>query len=112
MAFSPLLQNLVNALRVLPGVGPKSAQRMALHLLERERDAALTLSEALVEAVEKIGECSECRTLSEDTVCEICRSEARDRTLLCVLESPVDMMAIEQTGGYNGLYFVLKGRFE
>lgn len=110
MAFSPLLQNLIDALRCLPGVGPKSAQRMALHLLERERSSALTLSSALVEAVEKIGECSECRTLSEDTVCEICRSESRDRGLLCVLESPVDMMAIEQTGGYNGLYFVLKGR--
>ncbi|SEG32258.1 recombination mediator RecR [Marinobacterium lutimaris] len=110
MAFSPLLQNLVDALRCLPGVGPKSAQRMALHLLERDRSAALTLSGALVEAVEKIGECTECRTLSEDPVCEICSSEARDRGLLCVLESPVDMMAIEQTGGYNGLYFVLKGR--
>lgn len=110
MAFSPLLQNLVDALRCLPGVGPKSAQRMALHLLERDRSAALTLSGALVEAVEKIGECTECRTLSEDPVCEICNSEARDRGLLCVLESPVDMMAIEQTGGYNGLYFVLKGR--
>lgn len=110
MALSPLLQNLVSALRCLPGVGPKSAQRMALHLLERDREAALTLSGALAEAVEHIGECSECRTLSEEPVCEICRSESRDRTLLCVLESPVDMMAIEQTGGFNGLYFVLKGR--
>jgi recombination protein RecR len=109
MAFSPLLQNLISALRCLPGVGPKSAQRMALHLLERERDAALTLSQALVEAVENIGECSECRTLSEDPVCEICASASRDRSLLCVLESPVDMLAVEQTGGYNGTYFVLKG---
>ncbi|GGB80035.1 recombination protein RecR [Marinobacterium zhoushanense] len=109
MAFSPLLQNLVNALRCLPGVGPKSAQRMALHLLERDRTGAQTLSSALVEAVEKIGECSQCRTLSEDPVCEICASQSRDRTLLCVLESPVDMMAIEQTGGFNGVYYVLKG---
>ncbi|MBV1790053.1 recombination mediator RecR [Marinobacterium sp. D7] len=109
MAFSPLLQNLVSALRCLPGVGPKSAQRMALHLLERDRTGALALSSALVEAVEKIGECSRCRTLSEESVCEICASQSRDRALLCVLESPVDMMAIEQTGGFNGVYFVLKG---
>lgn len=109
MTFSPLLQNLIGALRCLPGVGPKSAQRMALHLLERERDAAVNLSRALLDAVEKIGECSRCRTLSEDPVCEICASPSRDRSLLCVLESPVDMMAVEQTGGYNGTYFVLKG---
>lgn len=109
MAFSPLLQNLISALRCLPGVGPKSAQRMALHLLERERDSALALSQALVEAVEHIGECSQCRTLSEDAVCEICASASRDRSQLCVLESPVDMLAVEQTGGYNGVYFVLKG---
>jgi len=109
MAFSPLLQNLVSALRCLPGVGPKSAQRMALHLLERDRTGALALSEALIEAVDKVGECSRCRTLSEDPVCEICASRSRDRALLCVLESPVDMMAIEQTGGFGGVYFVLKG---
>lgn len=109
MSFSPLLQNLIGALRCLPGVGPKSAQRMALHLLERERDAAVNLSRALVDAVENIGECSRCRTLSEDPVCEICASPSRDPSLLCVLESPVDMMAVEQTGGYNGTYFVLKG---
>lgn len=109
MAFSPLLQNLVTALRCLPGVGPKSAQRMALHLLERDRTGAQALSAALTEAVEKIGECSQCRTLSEEEVCEICSSQSRDRSLLCVLESPVDMMAIEQTGGFNGVYFVLKG---
>lgn len=82
---------------------------MALHLLERERDAAVNLSRALVDAVENIGECSRCRTLSEDPVCEICASPSRDPSLLCVLESPVDMMAVEQTGGYNGTYFVLKG---
>lgn len=109
MAFSPLLQNLIGALRCLPGVGPKSAQRMALHLLERERESALALSKALVDAVEHIGECRECRTLSEDPVCEICASDARDRSLLCVLESPVDMLAVEQTGGFSGTYFVLKG---
>ncbi|WP_027852227.1 recombination mediator RecR [Marinobacterium litorale] len=109
MAFSPLLQELITSLRCLPGVGPKSAQRMALHLLERDREAAQRLSQALVDAVENIGECTQCRTLSEDPVCEICADESRDRSLLCVLESPVDMMAVEQTGGYNGIYYVLKG---
>ncbi|MBR9883699.1 MAG: recombination protein RecR [Oceanospirillales bacterium] len=109
MAFSPLLQNLVNTLRCLPGVGPKSAQRMALHLLERDRPGALALASALVDAVENIGECSQCRTLSGDVECVICTSPSRDRRLICVRESPVDMMAIEQTGGFNGVYFVLKG---
>lgn len=109
MSLSPLLQNLITALRCLPGVGPKSAQRMALHLLEREREAALSLADALTQAVERIGECEKCRTLSEDPVCEVCSDGTRDRGLLCVLESPVDQMAIEQTGGFNGVYFVLKG---
>ena len=109
MSFSPLLQALINALRILPGVGPKSAQRMALHLLERDRDGARQLAAALTAAVENIGECGQCRTLSEDPVCEICASAARDRSLLCVLESPIDLLAVEQTGGFNGVYFVLKG---
>lgn len=109
MSFSPLIQQLIKALRCLPGVGPKSAQRMALHLLEHDRPAALELAGALREAVERVGECSICRTLSEAPVCAICASGARDASLLCVLESPVDMLAIEQTGGYGGYYFVLKG---
>ena len=110
MAYSPLLQHLVEALRVLPGVGPKSAQRMALQLLQRDRDGARRLAEALVQAMDNIGECRECRTLSEQEVCQICASHKRDRTVLCVVESPADVYALEQATDYNGLYFVLKGR--
>ncbi|WP_415888663.1 recombination mediator RecR [Neptuniibacter sp. SY11_33] len=109
MSFSPLIQQLINALRCLPGVGPKSAQRMAFHLLERDSEGALSLSAALEKAVAEIGHCSECRTLSEQDICDICQSETRDKHLLCVIESPVDVLAVEQTGGYNGRYFVLSG---
>lgn len=109
MALTPKLQALIEALRRLPGVGPKTAQRMALHLLERDRDAALMISRALSEAAEGIGECQQCHSLSETPVCEICEHPGRDRSLLCVLESPIDLMAIEQTGGFSGLYFVLGG---
>ncbi|KXJ56028.1 MAG: recombination protein RecR [Neptuniibacter sp. Phe_28] len=109
MSFSPLIQQLITALRCLPSVGPKSAQRMAFHLLERDSEGALALSEILQKAVAEVGHCRQCRTLSEHELCEICKSESRDRSILCVLESPVDVLAIEQTGGYNGLYFVLSG---
>lgn len=109
MSFSPLLQQLITALRCLPGVGPKSAQRMALHLLERDRDNARKLAASLVEAVEHIGECQQCRALSETPVCDICHDQERDASLICVLESPVDLLAIEQSGGFNGVYFVLRG---
>lgn len=109
MSFSPLLQQLINSLRCLPGVGPKSAQRMAFHLLERDSDGAVALSKALQKAVEEIGHCQQCRTLSENEICDICEDEKRDKTLLCVLESPVDVLAVEQTGGFNGRYFVLSG---
>lgn len=109
MSFSPLLQQLISALRCLPGVGPKSAQRMALHLLERDRDSARTLAQALTTAVEQVGECSRCRTLSESQVCDICADPARDQGVICVLESPVDLLAIEQSGSFNGVYFVLRG---
>ena len=109
MSFSPLIQQLIKSLRCLPGVGPKSAQRMALYLLEHDRTAALELAGALTEAVERVGECQSCRTLSEESPCGICASKSRDAALLCVLESPVDMLAIEQTGGFGGYYFVLKG---
>lgn len=109
MSFSPLLQQLINALRCLPGVGPKSAQRMALHLLERDRDNARQLAESLLLAVEQIGECENCRTLSETPVCDICSDASRDATSVCVLESPVDLLAIEHSGGFGGVYFVLKG---
>lgn len=109
MALTPKLEALISALRRLPGVGPKTAQRMALHLLERDRDAAFQISAALYAAAQDIGECVHCHSLSESEVCEICANPARDRSTLCVLESPIDLMAIEQTGGYSGLYFVLGG---
>lgn len=110
MSEPSLLQSLVEALKVLPGVGPKSAQRMALHLLERNRDGALRLSAALREAVERIGHCGLCRTLTERDVCRICADPARERDTLCVVETPGDVLAIEQSGVYRGLYFVLLGR--
>jgi recombination protein RecR len=109
-AGSPLLAQLIDALRILPGVGAKTAQRMAFHLLERDRDGARRLAQKLVEAVERIGHCRECRTFSESEVCAICASPQRDRSQLCIVESPVDQLAIEQATGYRGLYFVLLGR--
>ncbi|NLO79568.1 MAG: recombination protein RecR [Xanthomonadaceae bacterium] len=110
MAFSPLLQNLIEALRVLPGVGPKSAQRMALQLLQRDRPGGRRLAEALLQAIERIGECRQCRTLSEQETCQICANPKRDRSVLCVVESPADVYALEQATDFRGLYFVLKGR--
>ena len=107
---SPLLEQLIEALRVLPGVGQKSAQRMAYHLLERERDGGRRLSAALSEAVERVGHCARCRDFSETEVCATCASASRDAHLLCVVESPADRLAIEQATGYRGLYFVLQGR--
>ena len=105
-----LLPRLVEALRVLPGVGAKSAQRMAYHLLERDREGALRLAQALAEAAERVGHCVQCRDFSETEVCATCASPARDRGLVCVVESPADRLAIEQATGYRGLYFVLQGR--
>lgn len=107
--MSPILQQLIDALKCLPGVGPKSAQRMAFHLLERDRDGATELSSALIEAVEKIGHCSMCRTLSESELCDICDSSSRDGSSICVLETPADVFAIEQTAEFRGKYFVLMG---
>ncbi|WFF43268.1 recombination protein RecR [Salinicola endophyticus] len=109
MSFSPLVEQLLESLRVLPGVGPKTAQRMALHLLERDRDGGRRLAEALVQAVESVGYCERCRTLTEETLCGVCQDARRDPRLLCVVESPADMLAIEQAGGYRGQYFVLHG---
>jgi recombination protein RecR len=106
----PLLDQLIEALRCLPGVGPKSAQRMALHLLERDRDGGRHLSTVLDAAMERIGRCRSCRNLTEDETCSICANPVRDRDLLCVVESPSDVIAIEQATGYRGLYFVLMGR--
>lgn len=107
--FSPLVSELIQALRVLPGVGPRSAQRMALFLLERNRSGGLRLGDVLLQAMTKVGHCRECRTLTEEPVCRLCANPARDRSQLCVVESPADVLAVEQSGGYRGLYFVLAG---
>lgn len=109
MSFSPLVDRLLEALRVLPGVGPKTAQRMALHLLERDRDGGRRLAGVLAQALEEVGYCRRCRTLTEEPVCTLCSSSRRDEALLCVVESPADMLAIEDAGGYRGHYFVLHG---
>ena len=110
MSSEPLLDQFIEALRCLPGVGPKSAQRMALHLLERDREGGKHLSTVLEAAMERIGRCSQCRNLTELETCRICTNEQRDRSLLCVVESPSDVLAIENATGYSGLYFVLMGR--
>jgi recombination protein RecR len=107
---SPLLDALIEALRVLPGVGAKSAQRMAFHLLERDRPGAQKLAHQLTLAAEKIGHCARCRTFSEAELCPVCGSASRDASLLCVVESPTDQLAIEQATGYRGRYFVMLGR--
>ena len=109
MAASPLISGLMEALRTLPGVGPKSAQRMAYHLLERDREGARNLAGALTAAVDKVGHCQRCRTLSETELCALCADPGRDRSLLCVVESPADVEAMEQNTDYRGLYFVLGG---
>jgi len=108
--MSSLLEQLIEGLRVLPGVGAKSAQRMAYHLLERDREGAQRLAERLMAAVEHIRHCVQCRDFSETETCAICASASRDRSVLCVVESPADRLAIEQATGYRGLYFVLQGR--
>lgn len=108
--MSRLLEQLIEAFRVLPGVGQKSAQRMAYHVLERERTGGQRLSEALAVAIERVGHCSRCRDFSEDPVCPVCASASRDANQLCAVESPADRLAIEQATGYRGLYFVLHGR--
>ena len=109
MIASPALQKLIDALRCLPGVGPKSAQRMTLHLLERDREGARVLSEALAEAVDRIGHCRLCRNFTEADTCEICNDSRRERNLICVVETPADVLAVEQSASFRGLYFVLMG---
>ncbi len=109
MRFSPLLEQLIEALRCLPGVGPKTAQRMALQLLTRGRDNGKRLAQSLIDAIEQIGHCSSCRIFSESHLCEICSSHHRDPSLLCVVENPIDVTAIEQTSSFKGKYFVLLG---
>ena len=109
MNSSPLLDQLIESFRCLPGVGPKSAQRMALHLLEREREGGRKLSIALADAIEHVGNCQLCRTFTEETLCRICASNSRNKQQYCVVESPADVFAIEQSGSYRGVYFVLMG---
>lgn len=109
MQHSPALAALIEALRALPGVGPKSAQRMAFHLLQDARPAAQSLTAALQRALERVKRCRQCRMLTEADVCDICASAQRDPALLCVVESPADVVAIEVSGGYRGRYFVLMG---
>lgn len=109
MLYPPSLLALIEALRVLPGVGPKSAQRMAFHLLERNRTGAQLLAGALETARKEVGHCQRCRMFAEQALCPICAATSRDRSLLCVVESPADVVAVEQSGSYKGLYFVLMG---
>lgn len=107
--YGNLIDQLIDSLRVLPGVGAKSAQRMALHLLERDRVGASRLAEMIVESVEKVGRCGECRTLTEHELCAICSNGRRLPEQICVVESPADLYAIEQAGSFRGKYFVLLG---
>ena len=104
------LEALIQALRCLPGVGPKSAQRMAYHLLQRDQDGARRLADSMKNAVERVRHCNRCNTLTEAEICEICVSAKRDKSLLCVVETPGDLLMMEQTQTYRGLYFVLMGR--
>ena len=108
MSFSPLIRQLIDAFRVLPGVGQKTAQRMALQLLERDRSGGERLAQALTQAMQGIGYCRSCRSLSEEEICHLCSDQRRDETLMCVVQGPMDVYAVEQTG-YRGRYFVLKG---
>ncbi len=109
MGSTSLISSLIEALRCLPGVGPKSAQRMAYHLLERNREGGRHLAEVLQNAMENIGHCRECRTFCETELCALCANPKRDRTQLCVVETPVDALVLEQSTGYRGRYFVLMG---
>ena len=110
MATEPSLEGLVEALRRLPGVGVKSAQRMAWHLLQHDRDGARRIAEALQSAVLRVRHCGRCHTFTEAEVCSICRDPSRDVRQLAVVETPADQAALERTGSYRGLYFVLMGR--
>lgn len=108
--MSSLLEQLIEAFRVLPGVGQKTAQRMAYHILERQREGGARLSTALAEAIERVRHCERCRDFSETDICTICASASRDAHQLCAVETPADRLAIEQATDYRGLYFVLQGR--
>ena len=110
MSERSLLNQLIDALRCLPGVGPKSAQRMAFHLLDHDREGGRRLAQVMGEAMERVNRCRRCRTLSERDLCALCSNPNRDQSLLCVVETAPEIVAIEQATGYRGLYFVLGGR--
>lgn len=109
ISFSPLIDKLISSLTCLPGVGPKSAQRMAFYLLDRRRDNGLQLAKTLEQAMLSIKRCQRCRTFSEETLCHFCQQTQRHQGQLCIIETPADVLAIEQTSSYKGLYFVLMG---
>jgi recombination protein RecR len=110
MAISNAIEALKEALKALPGVGPKNAQRMAFHLMERDRQGAREIADALNHALANVTTCERCNTFCEATICDLCRSEKRNHELLCVVETPADLQAVEQVGAYQGLYFVLMGK--
>jgi len=109
MSHSPLIQQLVESFCCLPGVGPKSAQRMAYHLLERDREGAHALARALASAADNVSHCRDCRTFTESEVCAICENDKRNHGVVCIVETPADALAIEQATGFSGVYFVLMG---
>jgi recombination protein RecR len=109
MGISPLIDRLIESFQILPGVGPKGAQRMVLHLLQHNREEGTRLAEVLRDAMQNVGRCRQCRNFSEESLCRFCVDERRDNQALCVLESPADILAIEAAGGYRGRYFVLHG---
>lgn len=110
MSFTPRLQALLDALRCLPGVGPKSSQRMAFHLLDRDRDGAAILVAAMRAALDEIRQCQRCRMFAEGELCPICADQKRDESTVCVVETPADVVAIDESAGYRGVFFVLMGR--
>lgn len=109
MSFSPLIDQLIDALRCLPGVGPKTAQRMAFHLLQQNREKGQHLATTIQSAINNIGRCNHCHNFSETDICQLCSHPKREAALLCIVESPADVLAIEQTNIYRGHYFVLMG---
>jgi len=111
MSDTSLVEQLIQALQVMPGVGQKSAQRIAFHLLQRDRDSARYLGQTLLQAMDHVNNCRRCRNLTEAEICHICSNDRRDQSILCVVESPIDVMALEQATDYNGLFFVLMGHF-
>ena len=110
MKNTEALEQLVESLRCLPGIGPKSALRMAYHLLQHNRKGAAQLSSAIANAIKLVGHCSHCNNFSEKVICSLCASQNRDASLLCVIEMPSDLMMLEQTHSYNGMYFILMGK--